>query len=155
MIDLDQPGLVLVAFCFLVLALLVATRWSPLRRLLGAQLQRAGAWLWTKLVPEPSVDALTEELYRIHRMQKLHADIARLQRILATDAAMSATRQLGNRLAYAWLINERARVRQLPQNQFDDLVFDGWDATPSAVAAVRFTPTRTADVEVLDVGWRT
>jgi hypothetical protein len=44
----------------------------------------------------------------LHRRQKLGADLRRVEHLVATD--MSATRQLGNRLAYEQLLDELRRT---------------------------------------------
>lgn len=62
--------------------------------------------LLASLGPSPEVDEAAGELYRALRSERLRADVRRLERILATDMVMSATRQIGNRLAYGWLVRE-------------------------------------------------
>jgi hypothetical protein len=56
------------------------------------------------------VEALRAQL----RREKLIADVQRLRRLVATDMAMSATRQLGNRIAYASLVAELEAMRDAP-----------------------------------------
>jgi hypothetical protein len=52
--------------------------------------------------PDPLAEALRAQI----RYEKLLADVQRLRRLVATDMAMSATRQIGNRIAYASLLQE-------------------------------------------------
>lgn len=155
--EMQHPGHWLLLLCIVVVVPLLATRSAWVRRWAASWLQRWGSWLWSRMVVEPAADPLAAELYRLRRLERLHADIARLRRILANDIAMSATRQLGNRLAYDWLLNELARIRRLSYNPLDDQIFAGWDAAPSPstvlVPAGGYTPQR-ANVEFLDVGWR-
>ncbi len=158
MTDLHQLTYWAVAFVLFVVLPVLATRPPVLRRLIGRRMSRLGAWAWVRLAPPPAVDLLAEELYRARRLQSLYADVARLQRILATDTAMSATRQLGNRLAHAWLVAELERTRRLSRNIFEDQVFAGWDPTvgshgPAAPVMV-YAPRHGSTVEVLDIGWR-
>lgn len=146
------------AFVLFVVLPLLVTRPSGLRRLVGRRLRRFGAWAWLQLAPPPEVDPVAEELYQARRLQRLYADVARLQRILATDVAMSATRQLGNRLAHAWLVAELERTRRLSRNIFEDQVFAGWDPTAvsssPAAPVLAGVPRHGSTVEVLDIGWR-
>ena len=52
--------------------------------------------------PDPLAEALRAQI----RYEKLLADVQRLRRLVATDMAMSAVRQIGNRIAYASLLQE-------------------------------------------------
>ena len=114
-------------------------------RLLGPYFRRLADWGVEQLNRPEELDPEVEELMIIRRRQQLEGHIERLRRILATDSTMSATRQSGNRLAYAWLLRELER-------------------TPLLVPAM--VPTRTvtmandsvrrgSSVEILEVGgWR-
>jgi len=156
--ELDQFDYGLLALGLFVVVPLLATRSSVVRRYAGQRLLRLGAWMWDQFVSEPEVDPLAEELYRVRRIEQLRTHIARLQRILATDSAMSATRQLANRMAYDWLVTELERTRNLSRNIFADHVLAGWDPSMvgSAVVApsITFDPQRGSTVEILDIGWR-
>lgn len=89
------------------------------------------------------------ELWLMARRTKLTADLRRIEQLLLHDATMSATRQLGNRMARDQLIASLARIPDLLPGRDRFLV----DAP--AVSPVFTTTARTHSVEVLDVsGWR-
>lgn len=126
----------------IVIARLLTTRLAV--RILGPRVRRLGGWAWDRLNPEDEVDPEVEEMRLARRRQQLDAHLARVRRLVATDEAMSATRQIGNRLAYAGLLREIAR---LP---------DPVRTLISAVAPspVRYDHRRRSSVEVLEIGWR-
>ena len=77
--------------------------------------------------------------------QQLEVHIERLRRILATDGTMSATRQAGNRLAYAWLLGELERTPLLLPTM----------VPTRSVNLVNYDSRRGSSVEILEVGgWR-
>jgi hypothetical protein len=127
----------------------LATRWHC-----GARIAQLSARAVERLTPAPEKDQLADDLYQVIRRERLRADLARLRRILATDSAMSATRQLGNRLAHDWLLRELERLRapstsgQAPSfaERDADWAVDAWDA------AVHRAPTRDA-VSGDTIGW--
>lgn len=129
----------------------------PVRRMMARQLLRLGRWLLERLERVEEIDPVTEDLARAVRRERLRRDVDRLQHLLATDAWMSATRQLGNRLAYDWLVRELNGARD-PQRP-----------TPTAAAVSVSVPSRRSaestyvaspgghhqgTVETLDLGWR-
>jgi hypothetical protein len=61
----------------------------------------------------------------LHRRQKLGADLRRVEHLVATD--MSATRQLGNRLAYEQLLDELRRTPDVFPSSFQFQNFESWD----------------------------
>lgn len=146
-------------FGLFVVIPLLGTHPSWIRRLGGRRLVRLEAWTATQFRVVPEMDPLAAELYQIRRREKLLADVARLQRILATDEAMSATRQLGNRIAYDWLVAELERARSLPRTPVPETFSDSWSTGPLSIQPS--APTYAAadqpggsTVEVLDIGWR-
>ncbi len=104
--------------------------------------------------PEHTADWELEhaELWLMARRKQLTEDLCRIERLLLHDASMSATRQLGNRLARDQLLVSLARIPDLVPGR------DRWYAyepvahessVPSPALAGRGT-----SVEVLDVsGW--
>lgn len=104
--------------------------------------------------PEHTADWELEhaELWLMARRKQLTEDLRRIERLLLHDASMSATRQLGNRLARDQLLVSLARIPDLVPGR------DRWYAyepvahessVPSPALAGRGT-----SVEVLDVsGW--
>jgi hypothetical protein len=118
---------------------------------LGPLILRLGSWASAQLSPVTELDEEADDLSKVLRRQRLCSDIQRLQRILATDVSMSATRQIANRLAYAQLVRE---LEDVP---------DVYGTMPShAVTRLRPSnhPQRTGrppqppTVEILEIGWR-
>lgn len=125
---------------------------------------RAGlvtAWRWLAArYGRPEHTAAWElehaELWLMARRRQLSADLARIEQLLLRDDTMSATRQLGNRLARDQLILSLARIPDvLPGRDryfsYEPVPTVAYDiAAPSPALA-----GRRASVEVLDVGgWR-
>ena len=129
-------------FGLVVLARLLVTR--PARRVLGPWVRRLVDWASDRLNTPEEVDPEAEELRIVRRRQQLSAHIERVRRIVATDEAMSATRQAANRLAYAWLLDELARTPE---------VYPVLASTHSP-SLVSYNPRRGSSVEILDIGWR-
>ena len=67
---------------------------------------RLGSWILAQLRPSGDPDEERDDLSKVLRRQQLYTEVRRLQRILATDESMSATRQIANRLAYRQLLRE-------------------------------------------------
>ena len=80
----------------------------------------------------------------IRRRQQLDGHLDRVGRLLATDMAMSRDRQVGNRLAYAWLLDELKRTPD---------VFPAM-APSRPVHLITRDAQRGSTVEVLEIGWR-
>ena len=94
------------------------------------------------------------ELWLMARRRQLTADLRRIESLMLHDDWMSATRQLGNRLARDQLIVSLARIPELLPAQ--DRYFGHEAATSPAAhstAPAPWAPPRSS-VEVLDVvGW--
>ena len=100
-------------------------------------------------VKEPDPEAV--ELWNCVRRQRLQADLARIHRLIADDAWMSATRQLGNRLAYAQLIDE---LQQLPVS---DVGLNPWTTPAGPPTTLVFDDAPSppgSNIEVLELGRR-
>ena len=142
----------------LVIAVRILAYHPGFRRVMLALGKRLGAWLLERFESPPVVDEVAEEMRAVIRADRLQADLRRLRRIVATDAAMSATRQMANRMAYAWLIEEYERHCREGYPIFTDTALVRVDA-PTAVdrwrqpTPVRYA-TRVPQVEVLEIGWR-
>ena len=147
--DLQHLGWLLVIGLFLGLALLSK---RSVRNFLGPPMIRLGSWMLVQLRPPGDPDEEADDLLKVVRRQQLCADVQRLQRVLATDVSMSATRQIANRLAY----------RQLLRDLEDTPDVDG--AMPGHVTTTRWNPSalsprmehseRAPTVEILQIGWR-
>jgi hypothetical protein len=143
---MSQNGQVIAWFVFFMLVLvarLLTTRLAL--RLLGPHFRRLADRAWEHLNRPEELDPEVEELMIIRRRQQLEGHIERLRRILATDSTMSATRQSGNRLAYAWLLRELERTPLLVPTM----------VPTRTVNVVDYDARRGSSVEILEVGgWR-
>jgi hypothetical protein len=130
-------------FGLVLVARLLTTR--PALRILGPYFRRSADWALEHLNRPEELDPEIEELVIIRRRQQLEVHIERLRRILAADSTMSATRQAGNRLAYAWLLRELDRTPLLVPTM----------VPTRTVRVVDYDARRGSSVEILEVGgWR-
>ena len=139
---------------------LILLRFAVVRGMLGRRLKPVGERLAEWVNPPPPFDPVADDLAKALRRERLQADVRRLQHLLATDEWMSATRQMGNRLAYDWLVRELERsTRSISPLFVSDDTYGNWDIpevgepiTPSA----RSKPAqRSPQVEILEIGgWR-
>jgi hypothetical protein len=125
------------------------------RGLMREFLRRRWARVLERLDPPSEPDELAQEMRLVIRGERLRADLRRVQRLLVTDSWMPATRQVGNRIAYQWLVRELDRYNL----EVSELLPDAWNlAGDSAVARGLSAPSihRTAipQVEVLEIGWK-
>ena len=149
---MDSNSISFLAFAALFAGLLFA-KIPPVERRLVAAAGRWGERIGEGLRREPEQDPLVLQMLEAQRRERLHEDLRRLQRLVATDQGMSGTRQLGNRLAYAWVIREQSRLADVPM-WFDDE--DAMERWTSPVAQTRRAPARSvakAGVETIDIGW--
>lgn len=115
MFDLEQFSSWAVVALFLILVALIATR-QP-KTTTGDRWERVSAWAARHAKPDTDLDddpIEVAEMRETLRTEKLYADLARLRHLVATDTYMSATRQLGNRLAYEQLQQQLADERRRP-----------------------------------------
>ena len=130
-------------FGLVLVARVLTTR--PFLRILGPHFRRLAGWALEHLNRPEELDPEVEELMTIQRRQQLEVHLERLRRILATDQTMSATRQAGNRLAYAWLLRELERTPLLVPTM----------VPTRSVNVVDYDTRRGSSVEILEVGgWR-
>ena len=92
------------------------------------------------------VDPEEHQLRLVGHRQRLCADLARVERLLATDAWMSATRQIANRIAYHRLVEDLRRVPEV----VPAYAVPEWSGEPTGAGFVAQAPK----VEVLEIGWR-
>jgi hypothetical protein len=94
-------------------------------------------------------------LWLMERRRKLCDDLRRVERLVATDSWMSATRQRANRIAYHQLVDDLRHTPEVSSTIFQ--TFGPWDESaiepgfPRLInnAASQKPPT----VEVLEIGW--
>ena len=148
------------AMWLVALSLLVALRIlmarPRFRSLVGAAARDLGARAAERLNPPDERDELADELRRVIRREQLRADVRRLERILATDMSMSATRQIANRMAYAWLLDESDRQRRETSMILPDESEQLWNVPGQSRMTRKFAASQYApQVEVLEISWKT
>ena len=155
----SQLGFVMGAFgLFVVVALLL--RIPPIQRASARRLRQLGEWTASRVEQVPETDPEASEVFLAFRRERLRADLARLQRLLVTDTAMSATRQLGNRLAYEWVKRDLQALPGPtlpgPTSLVIDSAPDPWVSTTVGAAESRSGQDwrRAPTVEVLEIGWK-
>jgi len=99
-----------------------------------------------------------EDALLMYRRDRLCADLRRIEHLLATDAWMSATRQLGNRLAYDQLVDELRRIPDMPSS-FERQTLDWWNESKSqplwgGPLTTNGYSEKPPAVEILEIGWR-
>ena len=146
MVDLEQLGSWLVVVLVLLSVSILLRRWP--RQGLADRFERLASWSAQRARSDPEFDddpAENAELREIVRDEKLRADLNRLQHLLATDERMSATRQMGNRMAYEQLLEQMASRRS-------DLLTPVGAAEP--VTSVVLAGREARGPELLDLRWR-
>ena len=139
----DQLAWLSVFVGLIVLARLLVSRLAL--RVLAPRLRRLGDWAVDRMNRPEELDPEAEEMALYLRRQRLAAQLDRVRRLLPVDEHMSATRQIGNRMAYNSLVADLAR---LPE------VYPVAVVTPTT-SEIRHDQRRGSTVEVLDVvGWR-
>lgn len=154
MTDLHQLGYwLLVTIFFIVLPLLLRTG-SRSRGHINRVLKRWLATLIERLTPVDVPDPLAAQLFELGRRERLRSDLERLRRILASDMGMSATRQLGNRLAYRQLLADLAESERAAEA--DPFGTPDW-LMPAVPHGVAVSSSRAGEyrpvVETLDIRW--
>jgi hypothetical protein len=146
-------------FCTSLLFAPLLVRAPLVRRLLGDTFDRLGGPEDEPGASGDDFDRFPDRWSALIRRDRLVADVQRLQRIVATDMGMSATRQLGNRLAYDQLLRELREIADLPA-AVPAVALTGPDrwSVPASVPARG--PATGSDwrplgkVETLEIGWR-
>jgi len=121
-------------------------------------MSRLGSAILDRFSRPDDVDQEADELWRAARRQQLCADLRRVEHLIATDTWMSATRQLGNRLAYEQLLDDLKHTPDvLPQipgmseiNSWTPATATTEPATPNTGYGSRNAPK----IEILEIGWR-
>jgi hypothetical protein len=149
---MDELGNWLVLFA-LILAL-------PLlgRPFIRKQLSRLGGVIFDRLSRPAELDREAEELWNVLRRERLCADLRRVEHLIATDMWMSATRQLGNRLAYAQLLDDLKHTPDVLPAISGIGEVDSWTAFPSpfqpAISNAGYASRNAPQIEILEIGWR-
>ena len=141
--------LVIIAILFVIAVLLTRDRSRAWLIAQGSEL--AGRYGRPEHTPEWELEHA--ELWLMARRKQLSEDLARIERLLLHDASMSATRQLGNRLARDQLLVSLARIPDVLPGRDRSFVYEPLPYETSAASPA--LGRRAASVEVLDVGgWR-
>jgi hypothetical protein len=121
-------------------------------------MSRLGGVILESLSQPRDFDREAEELSRVLRRQQLCADLRRVEHLIATDTWMSATRQLGNRLAYEQLLDDLRHTPDVLPAIPGMSEINSWTTSASTVEPampVTGYGTRSAPkIEILEIGWR-
>ena len=135
-----------VVLCLPVVAWVLSRPWVWKR--IRPYARRLGLRVWRQVVAEDEPDPALLQRWAEERLARLRTDLERVRRLLLDDEWMSATRQVGNRLAYERLVVDvRAAGRAVPAALVD--------IVPAPVIAPRFTfaaPSTQPAVEVIEFG---
>jgi hypothetical protein len=145
-------GSFIVLAVFFLLLLLAGT--MP-RRVAVRLARRVSDWVaahWTK----GDSDREESELWLMERRRRLCDDLRRVERLVATDSWMSATRQRANRIAYHQLVDDLRHTPEVSPTIYQ--TFGPWDESRSDTRSPwlinKGTPQQPPTVEVLEIGWR-
>ena len=141
--------LVIIAILFVIAVLLTRDRSRAWLIAQGSEL--AGRYGRPEHTPEWELEHA--ELWLMARRKQLTEDLHRIEQLLLHDATMSATRQLGNRLAREQLLVSLARIPDVLPGRDR---YTPYQPLPHEMAAPSpALARRGGSVEVLDVsGWR-
>jgi hypothetical protein len=128
------------------------------RPFIRRQLSRLGGVIFDRLSRPAELDREAEELWSVLRRERLCADLRRVEHLIATDTWMSATRQLGNRLAYAQLLDDLKHTPDVLPAVSGLGEVDGWTAFPPTVEpafpSASYASRNAPKIEILEIGWR-
>jgi len=91
------------------------------------------------------------------RRLRLGADLRRVELLLRTDMTKSATRQLGNRLAYEQLLDDLRRLPEAEPAMAAAAVLSSWHGAAGEVSSQFVRAGDSAGspvVEILEIGWQ-
>ena len=117
---------------------ILADRWEQFSTWMAAHGKREG---------DSEEELAQAELRQVLREERMRADLDRLRHLVATDTYMSATRQIGNRIAYQQVL---AEVRAFAQRPALAMPYRGWATETSDLSTTR----RSSGPETLDIHWR-
>ena len=121
-------------------------------------MSRLGGALVDRLSRPGDLDQEAVELSQVLRRQRLCADLRRVEHLIATDTWMSATRQLGNRLAYEQLVDDLKHTPDVLPAIPGMSEINKWTASTStdqpAIPITGYGSRSAAKIEILEIGWR-
>jgi hypothetical protein len=125
---------------------------------LRKQMSRLGGALVDRLSRPGDPDQEAVELSQVLRRQRLCADLRRVEHLIATDTWMSATRQLGNRLAYEQLVDDLKHTPDVLPAIPGMSEINNWTTSTStaepAIPIPGYGSRSAAKIEILEIGWR-
>ena len=148
MIDFAQFSAWVVVALFFVTVGLVLSRTPDRHDALVERWERFSLWLSAHAEHEIDEDEQLEraELRLVLREERVRADLERLRHLIATDTYMSATRQIGNRIAYQQVLVEARTITALPA----PVPYRAWTREFTDRSPVRHSSAP----ESLDISWR-
>lgn len=117
----------------------------------GRRLERLASWVRDHSEPDETLDPFVQDLTWALRAARLQTDLDRLRLLVATDTAMSATRQIANRMAYQMVLREVAEAAGRTSTAAVAVVTHS-SFTRSSSASSR-DGWQSPQVELLDVRW--
>jgi hypothetical protein len=137
--------------------ILLLSRLVP-QRLLRRMARRSYDWASARYERTEELDPDETELWLAEKRRKLCSDLRRVEHLLATDSWMSATRQLGNRLAYRQLVDDLRHTPEVFPAPAPFPSFDSRDVSTEPLGSAGYMSAgfaaRSPHVEVLEIGWR-
>jgi hypothetical protein len=128
------------------------------QRVLARLARRSYDWAMVRYERAEERDPDEIELWLVEKRRKLCADLRRVEHLLASDAWMSATRQLGNRLAYRQLVDDLRHTPEVFPAPAPFPTFDSGDVSAEPLEPAGYLSAglaaRSSHVEVLEIGWR-
>lgn len=126
----------------------------------GVRLRELGLQVLDRLRSAPELDEEPDDLSvlaSVARVQWLRANLQRVQRIIATDEWMSATRQIANRMAYGQLLDdfEDMLAHEPPGLTYSPVDDENAPVLPMPADLVTSPDSQhRPTVEILDFDWR-
>ncbi len=149
MIDTLQFSSWLVVALFLVAVGFLLSHTPERGEVFADRWERFSAWMTAhgKREGDPEEEIAWAELRQVQREERLRADLERLRHLIATDTYMSATRQIGNRIAYQQLLAEARACSPRPALALPNRL---WAIEQADLSTTR----RSSGPETLDIHWR-
>jgi hypothetical protein len=146
------------AYAFLAVMCLPVLVWvvsrPPLWKRLRPRLEPAAARLWQQLTEPQPPDPEVLRSWAVVRLEQLKGHLERVRRLILDDEHMTATRQVGNRMAHERLIRD-VREAQVALEAFAPLEPVWAAAAQTSLAASRFVysaPAARPVVEMIEFG---
>ncbi len=144
------------AVAFTVMMVLPIVAWIISRPYVWSRvcthLEPVAVRVWHQLVVVEEPDEATLRRWAVLRLERLQRDLERVRRLVADDSWMSATRQVGNRLAHEQLLVD---VREVEAEVATYAPLEVLPAVPAPLSAPRFAfsaPASEPAVEVMEFG---